>query len=182
MSRLLTFLIAAAATWLLLTACSPTKQAARQDGNLQALKDQFDAEKQAIEAKAVADYVAANPCIYPEINLDSIIAANTGQPNDFLPPHSDTVRVKDTLVITRQLPGRVTRILVPTPDNRALQLAQDSIHGLQIRLASCQGQQQGSKDAVKVIPVDHWKLNYWFWVALGLFLCWVVFIVWKIVK
>lgn len=180
------WLLLAGFAMFFLCGCSPAKQAARQNEALDKLKEQFDADKKANESKVIAEYLKSNPCIFPEINLDSLCSANY-PPEGFITAKEfffDTIRVKDTVWITKWRIPQEKKILVPTPDKRRENLLQDSVTALQKRLGECNAKAAGKQEAVSEIKPDKWRVsgNWWFWVALTLGVAWIAYAVIKIVK
>lgn len=163
--------------------CSPTKQAAKQDDALNILKAKFDADKKAAAAEAVAEWIIKNPCIPEEINMDSLCtlycqAAVTSY------PEPDTVRIGDTIRIKGKPYPVEKRILVPTVDRRTEKLWQDTISVLRSQIAAAKAEFKGRVEApVPKCGIDWWTIKNWFFfISLGLFLAWLIFIILKIAK
>lgn len=159
-------------------ACSPAKKAARQDDALNILKAKFEVDAQAQASKAVADWISKNPCIFPEINLDSLCAL-VNSPGSPVEAQQYVINGIDTVRLPAPLPRR---ILVPTRDLRAEQLLRDSLAVLSTRLAECKARAAGRKDAITEEKPDRWKIDNWFFVALAEFIIILTFIIFKIKK
>lgn len=160
-----------AAFLLIGVSCSPTKKAARQEDNLQALKDKLAADKSKDDAKTIADYVAANPCVFPEYNFDSLCELYCQNPNTKL---EVAQRAYDTLYKhdTSYIKGKVlnNRVLVPVPDLRAQKLMTDTILSLRNQLIAFTSKARGKQEVLQTIKSDKWSVkNWWFLIALGLF-------------
>lgn len=184
---ILLILILAFLSIIFFCGCNPSKIIKRQNENINELKSKFEFDKRALAAEAVAEYLKSNPCIFPEIDLDSLcylmykdadeqwrIIAEKGNSN--IP---DTIKINDTLRI--YYPQK--KILIPVPDKRYENLLKDSVIELNKRLGECNAKAVGRKEVLSEIKTDRWTVrNWWFLIALGLFLSWVIFIVIKLIK
>lgn len=144
--------------------CSATKKVAKQDSDLTQLKAQINAEDATTKAKIIGDYLKDNPCIFPEVNLDSLCQ---GYGYQYSPMLDEDYIGKDTVYIKSKAPAP-QRILIPVVDKRLSQNLQDSVDALKLRLAECNAKAAGKKEAVAEIKVSKWQPNNWMWVALAL--------------
>ena len=176
-SKLSTYIMLAIALAFIFCACSPAKHVQKQDDNLNQLKAQFESEKQAEAARAVAEWIAKNPCIFPEYNLDSICGLYYHNP-DPLPDYTqqDTVWKHDTAYISKK--GK--NILIPTPDKRTENLLYDSVKALTQRLAECNARAAGKKEAQAEIKVSKWAPCWWMLIAIGELIILVIAVIMKI--
>jgi len=152
--------------------CSPAKQVTKQSDDIEVLKQKFKEQEQKTAAKAVADWIEKNPCIPPEIDLDSFC--------DAINTHDTIYRKGDTVFIIKEQKS-VKRIIVPVADKRAENLFKDSLIVIRLRLAECNAKASGRAEINPCPKYDRWNIrSWWFFIALGFFLSWVAFIIIKI--
>lgn len=148
---------------LILFSCSAAKRTARQEREIAELKSRFEKKEEENKAKYIAEYVKNNPCIYPEIDLDSLCEGYS----DFKSLDFETFKDTNTIV-------KIKRVLTPYEDKRHIKLLQDSLYAIRTLLKECDAKATGKTEAVKeIVPLlvkkNKWEVNGWFWVALGLF-------------
>lgn len=154
---------------IFLFSCSAAKKTAKQVDNISALRKQLESEKQSILAEGILEYVKNNPCIFPEINLDSICEENyiidKNSQQDFFK--------KDIPVISKM--ELTKKILVPYEDKRHVKLLEDSLTETRTREREAKAGILTLKEFIPVIVKEttkkgKWDVNNWFWTALVLFL------------
>jgi hypothetical protein len=165
---------------LLLVSCSSAKHTSKQVNDIEALQRQLDQQKEQILAKGIADYVKNNPCIYPELNLDSLCNML-----DITPESEPDMRITDYgLTSTKaylqepysQKGFSIKRknILVPVEDNRLVNLLKDSLQVARNRYLECNSKQVGRYEMFKSIEESIkpglWHFNNWAWLAIVLLL------------
>lgn len=119
MKKLATILLIA------LAGCNPAKKLLQEQDATTQLKQNYDAEKKAIAAEAVALFVKNNPCpAMPEVNLDSLCSIYYQCPDD-----------KNTTAAADYFYTPPKRIMVPYEDTRTITLLKDSCVEKDKRLA-----------------------------------------------
>lgn len=146
--------------------CHPARQVASDDADIDQLK-----------SKWIYEYVKDHPCPQlPEINLDSLCEGL----GFTVTPETEPVKNTGDSVkpVQIKLPCSPQRILVPgPPDTRMLQLLNDSLGAVRLRLAYCEGKITEQKPVI--IDCSKWKWNYWSWIVLAMG---VLFILRTIIK
>ena len=179
---------------ILLFSCSPAKRTSKQVNAIETLQKQLDQQKEAILAKGIADYIKNNPCIYPEIDLDSLCDKFSGlhttleNRNDM--PHIidyGTLDIDPSPIAGRDTVFKTKRLLVPVPDNRLVNLLKDSLQQARNKLLQCESKEAGKKEAVQDIiritdKPNPWHFNYWALLFLTLAAVGAVFIILKYKK
>lgn len=164
-----------------LFSCSAAKRTSKQVNDIETLQNQFDQQKESILAKGIADYINANPCVFPEISLDSLCSlcypSTTLENRDtpYLYDYGSSLDINPFPPVGKDTVLKVKRILVPTPDNRMVKLLNDSLATYRIKVAQLEGKDAGQKETVKVISDINkkpapWRFNYWGWLAIVLFI------------
>lgn len=183
----LTILLAA-----ILFSCSPAKRTYKQVTDINTLQRQFDQQKEEVLAKGIADYVKDNPCVFPELNLDSLC-------NGFITTESEPInRITDYGFTStdaysndpytqKGINLKTKRVLVPVPDNRMVKLLNDSLQLTRNKLLQCESKQFGKKEAVDEITKmnsepNPWHFNYWALISITLLAAGTVFLILKFKK
>lgn len=164
----------------LLFSCSPAKQTSKQVTDIDALQKKMEQQKEAILAKGIADYIKNNPCVYPEIDLDSLCSglyitseiepyvhgADYGNISKW--SYSKEPYTQKGLSIKHK------NILVPVPDNRLVNLLKDSLQVAKDKYLECNSKQVGRYEMFKSMEESNkpgaWRFNNWGWMAIVLLL------------
>lgn len=157
--------------YLLFVGCSYSKKTAKQVDNIELLKKQFEKKSEEDKAKYIAEYLKNNPCVFPEIDLDSLCEYwNT----PYNMPFGDTIINNSTSTKVS-----IKKILVPYEDKRHIQLLKDSINEISTRERESKAVVVNLKEFIPIIVKEtnkkgKWDVNGWFFICLGLF-CFLVF-------
>lgn len=153
----------------LLLGCSAAKRAAKQVDDISILNEKLKARDQQVLAEGIADYVKNNPCIFPEINLDSLC-----EQNYLVDKNCQQDYFKKDIPVSAKI-AHTQKILVPYEDKRHINLLQDSLTEVRTRERESKASIFTLKEFIPVIVKESnkkgkWGVNNWFGAALVLFL------------
>lgn len=162
----------------LFCSCNPAKMLSRQLDNIHQAEAKLNADQDSVKSKAISDYVAENPCTYPERDLDSVCAGYNFAitPDSVIMPKTDTGKTVVIRTITKH-------IVVPVTDLRQVKLLMDSIASLRTQLSNCNSFDQGKTIGFTMIPKtveakpSMWAFNWWFWILVGITIIAIIYII-----